>query len=123
MLIFKLFVLFVLLLMTKYYINLFSETKRLLPQKRLRLLIIVKTNLTICFHHSRFVPRHSVTKTLNSQTLNLAEKKTCCLQLLVFLRAKESQTITPLWHWRRQQVFLKSCCHHEGKARIKEMVK
>ena len=88
MLIFKLFVLFVLLLMTKYYINLFSETKRLIPQKRLRLLIIVKTNLTICFHHSRFAPRHSVTKTLNSQTLNLAQKKNMLSAALGFPKGK-----------------------------------
>ena len=33
-------------------------------------------------------------------SLNLSTKRACCMHLLVFLKSKESLTITPFWHWR-----------------------
>ena len=57
-----------------------------------------RLRLSICRHYS---------KNFNPRT-----QRPCCLQLLVFLQAKESLTIAPFWH-RRAQVCPKSCCHHE----------
>ena len=44
------------------------------------------------------------------------------LQLLVFLKTKDSLTITPFWH-RRSWVFFKGSCHYELNEITKQMDK
>ena len=63
----------------------------------------------------------SVFALCDSVTKSPATKMTYFLQLLVFLKAKESLTITPFWH-RRPQVFPKSCCNHELNSSTKKMM-
>ena len=47
--------------------------------------------------------------------VNLSAKMACCLQLLVYLKAKDWLTISLFSH-RTPQVFFKSCCCHELKT-------
>ena len=77
----------------------------------------IMSHCIFLLHHSRFMAQHA--QALQSN-VNLRTKKPCCLQLLVFLQAKESPTIAPFWYLR-PQVFPKCCCHYEFNASRKEM--
>ena len=61
-----------------------------------------------------------VTKTKFEQAFST--KSACCLQLLVFLKTKESLTITLVWH-RRPYLSPKGCCHHELNESTEKMAK
>ena len=67
---------------------------------------------SICF--CKWIISNKWRKKLLIHSINLTghRKRSCCLQLLLFL---EMWVIAPFWHWRTQ-VFSKGCCQHDLKA-------